>query len=98
MAIISFQGTDILNGEDIVIYGMDMEIEKGDFVYIVGKVGTGKTSIGESIARALGLYFADTAGWRIHMTYDEVHFSPAGHAAFAAQMDRLLRQVLEIRK
>ena len=45
MAIISFQGTDILNGEDIVIYGMDMEIEKGDFVYIVGKVGTGKTSI-----------------------------------------------------
>ena len=50
-----------------------------------------------SIAGALGLYFADTAGWRIHMTYDEVHFSPAGHAAFAAQMDRLLRQVLEIR-
>ena len=45
MTIISFQGTDILNGEDIVIYGMDMEIEKGDFVYIVGKVGTGKTSI-----------------------------------------------------
>ena len=45
MAIISFQGTDILNGENIVIYGMDMEIEKGDFVYIVGKVGTGKTSI-----------------------------------------------------
>ncbi|MBR1501784.1 MAG: ATP-binding cassette domain-containing protein [Bacteroidales bacterium] len=45
MAIISFQETDILNGEDIVIYGMDMEIEKGDFVYIVGKVGTGKTSI-----------------------------------------------------
>ena len=31
------------------------------------------------------------------MTYDEVHFSPTGHAAFAAQMDRLLRQVLEIR-
>ena len=45
MAIISFQETDILNGENIVIYGMDMEIEKGDFVYIVGKVGTGKTSI-----------------------------------------------------
>ena len=45
MAIISFQGTDILNGENIVIYGMDMEIEKGDFVYSVGKVGTGKTSI-----------------------------------------------------
>jgi lysophospholipase L1-like esterase len=30
------------------------------------------------------------------MTYDEVHFSPAGHAAFAMEMDRLLRKILEI--
>jgi len=43
--LISFQGADIQNGESIVIYGMDMEINQGDFVYIVGKVGTGKTSI-----------------------------------------------------
>lgn len=44
-AIISFKGADILNGEGTVIYGLDMEILPGDFVYIVGKVGTGKTSI-----------------------------------------------------
>ena len=43
--IISFKDADILNGESIVIYGLDMEIHPGDFVYIVGKVGTGKTSI-----------------------------------------------------
>ena len=43
--IISFAGADILNGEATVIYGLDMEIYPGDFVYIVGKVGTGKTSI-----------------------------------------------------
>lgn len=43
--IISFKGADILNGESTVIYGLDMDIYPGDFVYIVGKVGTGKTSI-----------------------------------------------------
>ena len=44
-SIISFRDADILNGEETVIFGLDMEIRPGDFVYIVGKVGTGKTSI-----------------------------------------------------
>lgn len=43
--IISFKGADIVNGEATVIYGLDMDVYPGDFVYIVGKVGTGKTSI-----------------------------------------------------
>ena len=43
--IISFSSADIVNGESIVIYGLDMEVRKGDFVYLVGKVGSGKTSI-----------------------------------------------------
>ena len=38
--IISFKNADILNGESFVIYDLDMEIYPGDFVYIVGKVGT----------------------------------------------------------
>jgi len=44
-AVITFKGADIMNGENVVIYGLDMEVFPGDFVYIVGKVGTGKTSI-----------------------------------------------------
>ena len=43
--IISFRNADIINGEATVIYGLDMNVYPGDFVYIVGKVGTGKTSI-----------------------------------------------------
>ena len=43
--IISFKNADIVNGEATVIYGLDLDIFTGDFVYIVGKVGTGKTSI-----------------------------------------------------
>ena len=43
--IISFKDADIVNGETTVIYDLGMDIYPGDFVYIVGKVGTGKTSI-----------------------------------------------------
>lgn len=43
--VISFKNAEIMNGESPVIYNLNMDIYPGDFVYIVGKVGTGKTSI-----------------------------------------------------
>lgn len=43
--IISINNADIIGGDNIVLYGVNMEIFPGDFMYIVGKVGTGKTSI-----------------------------------------------------
>ena len=43
--VISFRDAEIMNGETPVIYGLSMDVYPGDFVYIVGKVGTGKTSI-----------------------------------------------------
>ncbi|MBP9998627.1 MAG: ATP-binding cassette domain-containing protein [Bacteroidales bacterium] len=45
MNLISFHGAEILNGESTVIYDLNLEVAKGDLVYLVGKVGTGKTSI-----------------------------------------------------
>lgn len=44
-SLIHFKDADILNGESTVIYGLDMDVMPGDYVYIVGKVGSGKTSI-----------------------------------------------------
>lgn len=44
-AIITLRDADITGGDNIVLYGVNMEIYPGDFMYIVGKVGTGKTSI-----------------------------------------------------
>ena len=43
--VISFKNAEIMNGESPVIYNLNMDIYPGDFLYIVGKVGTGKTSI-----------------------------------------------------
>ncbi|MCR4824460.1 MAG: ATP-binding cassette domain-containing protein [Bacteroidales bacterium] len=47
--IISFSGADILNGENVVVYGLDLQVYPGQIVYIVGKVGSGKTSIFRTI-------------------------------------------------
>lgn len=44
-SVIKFKDADITNGEATVVYGLDMEIAAGDLVYIIGKVGSGKTSI-----------------------------------------------------
>jgi len=43
--VIIFKDADISNGESVVVYGVNLEVGEGDLVYIVGKVGTGKTSI-----------------------------------------------------
>ena len=43
--LIHFKNADILNGEAVVLYGLNMDVMPGDLVYIVGKVGSGKTSI-----------------------------------------------------
>jgi len=43
--LISFRDAEIINGETPVIYGLNMDVCKGERVYIVGKVGSGKTSI-----------------------------------------------------
>ena len=45
MNLISFKNADIMAGDNIVIHGLDMEIAPGELVYILGKVGSGKTSI-----------------------------------------------------
>ncbi|MBQ9400064.1 MAG: ATP-binding cassette domain-containing protein [Bacteroidales bacterium] len=43
--VISFRDAFIINGENVVVNNLDMDVFQGDLVYIVGKVGTGKTSI-----------------------------------------------------
>lgn len=40
--LIVFEKADILAGDNVVVHSLDMSVSSGDFVYIVGKVGTGK--------------------------------------------------------
>ena len=43
-----------------------------------------------SLARELGTGFADAGAWGVELTFDGVHFTAAGHAAFAAGLLRCL--------
>ena len=66
--IISFKKADILNGEATVIYGLNMDVYPGDFIYIVGKVGTGKTSIIRTIIaeNSLEKGFGEACGFKLN--------------------------------
>lgn len=44
-ALITLRNAHIKGGDETILYDVDMDIYPGDFVYIVGKVGSGKTSI-----------------------------------------------------
>lgn len=43
--IVEFKDALICNGEAPVVHDLNMAVNEGDFVYIIGKVGSGKTSI-----------------------------------------------------
>ena len=46
------------------------------------------------LARRLSLGFVDAAPWQVPLTFDGVHFSPEGHAAFARMLSRSLLPLL----
>lgn len=43
--LVSFEKAKILGGQTPVLHDVDMQIDRGEICYIVGKVGSGKTSI-----------------------------------------------------
>lgn len=43
--IILFENAGITNGENVVVHNLDMSVLPGEFVYITGRVGSGKSSI-----------------------------------------------------
>jgi cell division transport system ATP-binding protein len=47
--VVSFRNTDIIKEDSLIISNLSMDIQKSDFVYLIGKVGTGKTSIVKAI-------------------------------------------------
>lgn len=62
--LIHYQSVDIYRQENLVLKNVEMELRKGEFLYIIGKVGSGKSSllktmyadipVASGIARVLG--------------------------------------------
>lgn len=43
--LIDYKGVDIERADKVVLTGVDINIEEGEFCYLVGKVGSGKSSL-----------------------------------------------------
>ena len=43
--IIAFREAAIYQGDNLILSNLNFEIRKGEFVYLIGKVGSGKTSL-----------------------------------------------------
>lgn len=48
-AIIKFTNADILQADHVVLRNVNLSISKGEFVYLIGKVGSGKSSLIKTI-------------------------------------------------
>ena len=61
MALIEYNNAQINQEEQIVLRDVNLSIEAGELVYLLGKVGTGKSSFMKTIYGALDITSADKA-------------------------------------
>lgn len=54
----------------------------------------GMTEKYRELAERAGVVFADAGEWGVELTFDGVHFTAAGHAAFAEGLKAVLEQIL----
>ncbi len=47
--LINYQNVDIYHDERLVLRGVDFRVDEGEFIYLIGKVGSGKTSLLKTI-------------------------------------------------
>lgn len=57
--IVTMEGADICNDETLVLSNVNLNICKGEFVYLLGKVGSGKSSIIKTLIAELPLKKGD---------------------------------------
>ena len=48
-SIVSLRNTNIYQGKSLILSQVNFEVEKGEFVYLIGKTGTGKSSLLKSL-------------------------------------------------
>ncbi len=49
MKVIDYKNVEILRKEHVVLKNVNLEVEEGEFIYIIGKVGSGKSSLLKSM-------------------------------------------------
>ncbi len=70
LPLVQMEGVDIMNDDNLVLSDVNITINKGEFVYLLGKVGSGKSSIIKTLIAELPLrkgkaVVADFDLWKI---------------------------------
>lgn len=66
MELIDYQDVEIRQNEQVVLTGVNLRIQQGEFVYLLGKVGTGKSSLLKTFYGELPIH----AGQATFLGYD----------------------------
>ncbi|MDD2197715.1 MAG: ATP-binding cassette domain-containing protein, partial [Bacteroidales bacterium] len=53
--IIEFKKASIFQEDNLVLADVNLKVNKGEFIYLIGKVGSGKTSLIKTITAELPL-------------------------------------------
>lgn len=53
--IIEFRKASVFQNDNLILADVDLNVEKGQFIYLIGKVGSGKTSLIKTITAELPL-------------------------------------------
>jgi cell division transport system ATP-binding protein len=75
--VVTLRGVNIYQGSSLILQNVNFTIEKGEFVYLVGKTGTGKSSLLKTLYGELTLKegSANVVGFDLReMTWEKVPF------------------------
>jgi cell division transport system ATP-binding protein len=76
-SIIEFEGVDIYQQNNLILHSVALHVYKGDFCYLIGKTGSGKSSLLKTLYGELPVYEgrATIAGFDlVALTQKEVPF------------------------
>ena len=74
-ALIQYKNVEIHQQELCVLSGVNLELHKGEFVYLIGKVGSGKTSLLKTLYGELDVMTVKRKCWVITCVLSNVSIS-----------------------
>ena len=69
MSIVQYKNVEILRKELIVLKNVNFELQEGEFAYLLGKVGSGKSSLLKSMYAEIPIFDGDASV----LDYDLTH-------------------------
>ena len=56
MSLINYNNVDVYQGESLILKDVNFHVDEGEFIYIIGKVGSGKSSLLKTLYCELDIY------------------------------------------